>query len=134
METTTTNTDYSKLLGLAYPGQGWSLWDNHNFESLHWDSTNNIGKPSLDDLLQKLESVKPVEALRLLREKRNVLLADSDKYVLPDFPHASNEQKEAWLAYRQALRDLTISQTPLLTGTLELDDSSVIWPLKPSQY
>ena len=89
-------TDYSKLLILAYPGQGWSMTDDHVFETLHWDVSNSIEKPSLADLSQKMESVKSEEALRLLREKRNVLLTESDKYVLPDFPHASNEQKEAW--------------------------------------
>ena len=126
-------TDYAKLLILAYPGQGWSLTDDHNFDTLHWDVSNNISQPSLSDLLQKLESVKPVEAMKQLRDKRNLLLAESDKYVLPDFPHATNEQKEAWLTYRQALRDLTQTAAPLLSGnTLELDETSVIWPFKPT--
>ena len=74
---------------------------------------------------------KPAEALRLLREKRDVLLTESDKYVLPDFPHSSSEKKEAWLTYRQALRDVTISQTPTLTENLELDESSINFPVKP---
>lgn len=42
-----------------------------------------------------------------LRARRNQLLLDSDKYVLPDYPHKSEEIKQAWLDYRQALRDIT---------------------------
>ena len=106
-------TDYAKLLILAYPGQGWSLRDNHNFESLHWDDSNGIEKPSLADLSQKMDSVKPEEALRLLREKRDVLLAESDKYVLPDFPSPPR------------LDDIS-------NHCLSHRESSVIWPFKPT--
>lgn len=39
-----------------------------------------------------------------LRENRNKLLADSDKYVLPDFPIVSSNL-ELVKVYRQQLRD-----------------------------
>ena len=31
---------------------------------------------------------------------------ETDKYALPDFPHQSEEIRQAWLDYRQSLRDL----------------------------
>ena len=37
-----------------------------------------------------------------MREERNQLLKDSDYTALPDFPSAN---KQAWLDYRQQLRD-----------------------------
>jgi len=37
-----------------------------------------------------------------MRQERNRLLQESDYRALPDFPSAN---KEAWLSYRQALRD-----------------------------
>ena len=44
--------------------------------------------------------------MQALRQKRDALLAETDKYVAMDFPHHSPEDKQAWLDYRQALRDL----------------------------
>ena len=41
-----------------------------------------------------------------MRETRNKLLKETDKYTLPDWPHKTPENKQAWLDYRQALRDL----------------------------
>lgn len=45
------------------------------------------------------------EKFQDIRNKRNLLLLDSDKYMIADFP-LTNEQKELVLAYRQLLRDL----------------------------
>ena len=41
-----------------------------------------------------------------LRMERDKLLRLSDKYVLPDYPHADDTIRNEWLAYRQNLRDL----------------------------
>lgn len=40
------------------------------------------------------------------KQERNALLADSDKYMLSDFP-VSEEDKQKWVEYRQYLRDYT---------------------------
>ncbi len=47
----------------------------------------------------------PYTVAKWIREERNKRLAESDWVVLSDVP-LSHEKKEAWLAYRQALRDL----------------------------
>lgn len=74
----------------------------------------------------------PELAMTLLREARNARLKASDVYVLPDYPHVSRAMREAWLAYRQALRDLPLTATPsiLADGTLNLE--SVRFPTPPS--
>ena len=119
------------MLSLAYPGSGWSLLDMTDFQTLVWDSSNSLPKPTLPELLVQLDSVKPSEALRLLREKRNKILAESDMYALPDFPSPNEATTQAFLSYRQALRDVMQNNTPTLVATtLELDESSVIWPAK----
>ena len=59
--------------------------------------------------------------LKVLRNKRNQLLAETDFYALSDVT-MSDEMK----TYRQALRDIT-SQTPS-DDTL----SNITWPTKPS--
>lgn len=58
------------------------------------------------------------QAWQELRARRNALLAASDWTVLAD----AQTQKDAWFAYRQALRDLP--------GTLT-DPTNVTWPTPP---
>mgnify|MGYP001047198071 CR=1 FL=1 len=61
--------------------------------------------------------------LSRLRQQRNILLDKSDKYVTIDYPHPTPETKQAWLDYRQALRDLPANTT---------DPSNPIWPEPPT--
>ena len=71
-----------------------------------------------------------MSAVDLLREYRDILLNLTDRYVLSDFPHDSDEIKQSWTTYRQNLRDLPSNSTPsfdtngLLTG--------VTWPIDPN--
>lgn len=52
--------------------------------------------------------------VELLRGERDLLLAESDKYVLPDrWESYSTEKKAAWTAYRKALRELPITADPM---------------------
>ena len=54
-----------------------------------------------------------------LRAERNAKLAETDVYMVSDFPITS-EQKTAWQTYRQALRDMDFS-----------DPDNITWPTKP---
>ena len=56
-----------------------------------------------------------------LRSKRNLLLQQSDWVALAD-AHLSQDKKDAWFTYRQALRDLPDT----LTSPQDLD--AVTWP------
>lgn len=56
-----------------------------------------------------------------LRAERDHLLAASDPRALPDFPQ-TEASRAAWLAYRQALRDL-----PDVTS----DPLAPVWPEPP---
>ena len=58
-----------------------------------------------------------------LRKKRDELLKETDKYTIPDWPHATEETKQAWLDYRQALRDLPANTT---------DPENPVWPEAPN--
>ena len=55
---------------------------------------------------------------------------DTDKYGLADYPFSSDEKKQEWLAYRQALRDLPSNQTPQIDSDGNL--TNVTWPTEPS--
>lgn len=52
-----------------------------------------------------------------IRKIRNMLLAESDWTQMPDSP-LSEENKQAWATYRQALRDM--------------DLANPVWPQKPN--
>jgi hypothetical protein len=49
-------------------------------------------------------------ALAVAKAKRNNLLAESDRYVVSDFP---TEKLEEWKTYRQALRDFVFPPAPV---------------------
>lgn len=55
-----------------------------------------------------------------IRAKRNKLLNNSDFKIMPDYP----SDKEAWMKYRQELRDLPQTYT---------DPNEVVWPISPDE-
>ena len=72
----------------------------------------NTPKPTEENLQEKWNEKKEEYDLNLLRMERDELLIESDIYVLQDFTHKTSETKEAWLNYRQALRDFPSIWTP----------------------
>jgi len=83
--------------------------------------------PHFDNIQKEIENgeaelvpyTPPAPTWGDIRVKRNELLTASDWTVLPD---VTLDNKQAWLDYRQALRDITITfDTP----------SNVVWPVKP---
>ena len=65
---------------------------------------------------------KPENVEARAKTQRNALLAETDYILMPDYP-ITEEQREAWTAYRQALRDL-----PEQEGW----PMNIVWPEKPS--
>ncbi|WP_371378955.1 tail fiber assembly protein [Sporomusa aerivorans] len=80
--------------------------------------------------IRDMETGKPVpkpeyvptaeEKLTAIRAKRDQLLSETDKYMLSDYP-ITDVEREAWKAYRQALRDMPET----------CDTDNPIWPVKP---
>ena len=68
------------------------------YESLIWNDTTE--KPSEEELNVKLLELKKEE----MRVTRNELLKECDFRFVSDFPQ-SDEKKQEWQTYRQALRD-----------------------------
>ena len=86
--------DYSKVLVKYYPQFSWSCGEE--YESIEWNNTTE--KPTKEHLESLWEELKKDN----MRQERNQLLKDCDFRVLSDYP---NTNKEAWIAYRQELRD-----------------------------
>ena len=116
--------DIQTALSLLAPGAEWSC-NADDYNQITWYS-HDIPKPTRAQVDAKIEELKAAEPMRLLRVERDRLIAETDWWVLPDRT-PTDEQ----LAYRQALRDLPDTATPVLDSSNRLGISGVTWPTKP---
>lgn len=79
-------------------------------------------KPPRDQFEQELQKLIEKKPFKNIRIRRNQLLRDCDWVLMPDVS-MTEEVKQAWLAYRQALRDLPANTT---------DPENPIWPQAPT--
>ena len=108
-----------EVLNAMYPSAKWVLRGNE----LEWlDSIQT--EPTEEEIQVKIAELTAAEPLRLLREQRNQLLAQSDWMANSDVT-----MSEEWRVYRQALRDLPNTQTPSLDENGQL--TNITWPEKP---
>ena len=109
------------------PSASFSVYENDRIE---WNSSG-ITQPTDDEINVEITRLQGLEPARLVREKRDKLLAESDWTQTRDNVRLNDS---AWITYRQELRDITKSAsfTPKLNDDGTLDQSSVTWPLKPS--
>ena len=108
--------------------QNWIIYGN-DYSTFIW-SDNNYTKPTEQEILDKRVEIHNSYGLKLIRDQREDLLINSDKYAIPDWPHSSEAKRQEWLDYRQALRDMTITQSPQVDANGEL--LNVTWPTPPS--
>tara|TARA_R110001599_G_scaffold168099_1_gene357918 strand:- start:1894 stop:2262 length:369 start_codon:yes stop_codon:yes gene_type:complete len=79
-------------------------------------------KPPKEEFEAKLQELIDAQPWKEIREERDTALIKTDKYTVPDWPHSTPEVRQAWLDYRQALRDL-----PSVTE----DPANPVWPVAP---
>ena len=102
------------------------------YSGIEWRDTVNT-KPTEEQVTAKIAEIKAAEPMTLLRDERNILLAQSDWTQLYDVNSKYQlTLLNAWRSYRQKLRDLPSVSNPKLDGFGELDMTSVTWPTKPS--
>lgn len=110
----------------------WALYGD-GYNDMKW-LHETIEKPTKETIDKKIEELKITCAYEMLRAERNEKLAECDYLFVNDFPHKSDETKQAWINYRQALRDITITQTPIYNSNEELRRvyiTGVTWPQAP---
>ena len=112
----------SDVLPLLVPNAKWVV---HDTTIVEWNSTD-IPQPSEEEINIKIQELEAAEPMRLLREERNKRLQETDWRATVDYP---GTDKETWLTYRQALRDLPSTATPELNDNGKL--INVTWPTKP---
>ena len=107
------------------PGAEFVLNTTGNDYKLTWLDKNTT-PPTREEVETKLEELINEHPMRLLRIERDRLIAETDWWVLPD-----RTPTQAQLDYRQALRDLPDTSSPVLDGTNRIGISGVSWPTKP---
>ena len=84
---------------------------------------------SVDDVPDVVKVAIKQATLQKLRDDRNKLLIDTDKYmIIPDLPDMNPDKMEELKVYRQQLRDY-MNYLPDING---IDDVIPPFPLKPS--
>jgi len=116
--------DITQALVTLAPGAEWSM-NADDYNQLQWLSPD-IPKPTILEVEAKIAELRAAEPMRLLRIERDRLIAETDWWVLPD-----RTPTQAQLDYRQALRDLPDTSSPVLDGTNRIGISDVDWPVKP---
>ena len=134
------------VISLVKPDCNWSMTDN-NYDTLVWEIANSKSKPTHNELLEKVNELNNIKPLEVLREKRNELLDQTDKYMVSDFAYEVSTTKEDWISYRQELRDLPTTASPqiniverietnnetLISQTVTVIElENITWPTPPS--
>jgi hypothetical protein len=115
---------FDRLLKRLHPTLKWHINDEdvNNYDKIQW-MDENTSLPTREEFENEWNVYLNEEGLAFLRQQRNTLLDQSDKYIVADYPHPSPEARQAWLDYRQALRDLPTNTT---------DPENPVWPEAPT--
>ena len=114
-----------KALQNLRPGSKWTVRGG-TYGGIEWKDTEQT-KPTEEEVNSEIARLQSEEPMKRLRDYRNKLLAESDWMANSDVT-----MSDAWRTYRQALRDLPSTATPVLDSTSKPGISGVTWPTKPS--
>lgn len=96
---------------------------NDDYDNIVWTNPD-AHKPSLIQIQEKIKELELAEPMRLLRIERNRRLQETDWMANSDV-----SMTDAWKIYRQSLRDLPSTASPVLDEQGNL--INVTWPTKP---
>jgi hypothetical protein len=113
--------DLIQILMTLYPGRVWTV-DGDSYDGIGWGDMEENERPTEEFLELKRQELIDAQPWKELREERNKRIAQTDYLFTSDYPHATEEVKQVWLDYRQALRDLPDNTT---------DPSNPVWPVAP---
>ena len=119
----------SDAITILRPDSSWNLTGSE-YSGLEW-LDSGATKPTEIEINNKISELDSAEAMRLLREERNILLSETD-WIVAKSTETGVAIPNDWKVYRQALRDLPASSSPQLDSYYDLDLTSVTWPTKPS--
>ena len=110
----------SDAIFILKPGAEWIL-RGEEYSGLEWSDSSQT-KPTETEINNKISELDAAEAMRLLREERNVLLSETDWVTVRSIDTGVAISND-WKTYRQALRDLPSNTS---------DPKNPTWPSEPS--
>lgn len=112
------------LLKRLRPTSKWRINDEdvNSYDKIQW-MDENTSLPTREEFENEWVTYVRVHDMEFIRQKRNTLLAQTDYVATIDYPHPTEEAKQAWLNYRQTLRDLPSNTT---------DHENPVWPEVPN--
>ena len=110
-----------EILNRIRPGAIWKAENMYDYETIIWIDENQI-KPTRDEYNSMSNQLEIERKWDCIRERRDTELNKTDKYIVADYPHPTPEARQAWLDYRQALRDLPANTE---------DPANPVWPVPP---
>ena len=113
--------DIHRALVELYPEGAGYMQEGLQYSGLKW--TDSRPKPTETEIQAKIAELEAAEPMRLLRQERNKLLAETDWRFRID-----QEPSQAWYDYCQALRDLPATAEPKLENEML---TNVTWPEVP---
>lgn len=126
-------SDYYTIICDIRPGSEFTI-NGNDYSSLVWNDSN-VDKPTEQEILNKIEDNENILKYEILRIERNKKLADSDKYMIIDFPNMNSTVVDSFKIYRQELRDLP-QNVNISNITITYDDIEPLlgfdWPSIPS--
>ena len=107
------------------PNAKFQVFEN-DFSQIDWQS-DDIEKPTNEEIKAKLHGLELKEPMKMLREIRNQKLFETDWWCVSDRVPTAEQLK-----YRQELRDITSIATPYFDkdGNFYVD-TQFTWPEKP---
>ena len=108
---------------LAIDSTAWVGISSNDIDRVIWHD-GNPNRITKSQITEKLVEFQAAEPIRLLRIKRNQLLAETDWWAVQDRVMTNDQQ-----VYRQQLRDLPATASPALDKNGQL--TGVTWPEKP---
>ena len=117
----------SDVLCTNYGTKFWKLTSPDDYSALEWYDASE--KPTEEKLRSELTTLENAEPMRRLRIRRDALLKETDWTQGKDVPVGI---QSSYVNYRQQLRDLPSTATPVLDETTAVGITSVTWPTKPT--
>jgi len=111
--------DIHRALAELYRNGAGYMQEGNHYSGLKW--LDSRPKPTELEIEAKIAELQAAEPMRLLREQRNQLLAQTDWMAVAD-----RTMTQAQIDYRQSLRDLPETANPQLDENGQL--TNVTWP------
>ena len=106
-------------LSILRPDAEWTALGDV-YSGIEWLDSGQT-KPTETEINNKISELNSAEAMRLLREERNVLLSETDWVTVRSIDTGVAISND-WKTYRQALRDVPTQSDPF----------NISWPTEPS--